>query len=145
MGYGTMNRKTNIPAFLDLSPTNGINLDENVAATHFVGLSHDGAMSLIETNPILYQEDFMWMGSIGFAYYFPDLVRVVIKEGTTDSVLAQAFAVICKFRVDAILDHNLTQLALQTLDLLLKSEMEPIPKTESLRELIREARRLLKM
>jgi hypothetical protein len=60
-----------LPTFADLSPTQGRNLDEKVAVEHFLGKTQVEAECFFRENALYYQEDLMWMGDKGFAFYFP--------------------------------------------------------------------------
>lgn len=48
-------------------------LDEVCAWEHFGGLTLDEAKKRFAENPLYYQEDFMFMGTNAFRYYFPVL------------------------------------------------------------------------
>lgn len=63
------------------------NLDEVCAWEHFGGLTLDEAKSRFAENPLYYQEDFMFMGTNAFLFYFPVLnyyLRSVPNEETAD-------------------------------------------------------------
>lgn len=47
------------------------NLDQVRAWRNFGGLTLEEAKAQFAENPIYYQEDFMWMGTNAFAFYFP--------------------------------------------------------------------------
>ena len=49
------------------------NLDEVCAWEHFGGLTLDQAKARFAENALYYQEDFMFMGTKAFLYYFPVL------------------------------------------------------------------------
>src|SRR5687767_9278711 len=59
-------------------------LDAKTAWEHFGGLSLAEAYELFIDNPVNYQEDFMWMGTVAFAYYFPVLDRYLREVVPTD-------------------------------------------------------------
>ena len=48
-------------------------LDAMCAWEHFGGLTLDAAKTLFAENPLYYQEDFMFMGTNAFLFYFPVL------------------------------------------------------------------------
>jgi hypothetical protein len=61
-----------LPSRLDFDPFGG-DLDARCAWNNFGGLSLKKAYDLFLTNPLRYQEDFMFMGGQAFDYYFPVL------------------------------------------------------------------------
>src|SRR5436189_5968418 len=63
-----------LPTEADFDPYGG-NLDAHTAWKHFGGLSIPQAYDLFVTNPLRYQEDFMFMGSRAFEYYLPVIDR----------------------------------------------------------------------
>lgn len=63
-------------------------LDEVAAWTRFGGLTLDQAKAKFAENPSGYSEDFMWMGTSAFAFYFPvldDYLRSVPDEDEPES------------------------------------------------------------
>jgi len=71
-------------------------LDQKSAWKRFGGLNRVEAFQRFIENPICYQEDFMWMGSKAFAYYFPVIERFLIEfELGTDNDDAQAWILGC--------------------------------------------------
>ena len=78
----------NIPTFLDISPTNGLCLDEKAAARHFFGKSITDAAKMISENPIYYTEYFKYMGPVGFNYYLNALlIYLNSKNNSFDDIL----------------------------------------------------------
>ncbi len=63
-----------LPTEADFDPSGGC-LDAHAAWKHFGGLSLPQAYDLFVTNPLRYQEDFMFMGSRAFEYYLPVIDR----------------------------------------------------------------------
>jgi hypothetical protein len=61
----------------------GDSLDARAAWRHFGGLSLQQVYELFQTNPLEYQEDFMFMGSRAFEYYFPVVDRY-LREAVPD-------------------------------------------------------------
>jgi hypothetical protein len=59
-----------LPTERDFDPWHG-NLDAQCAWRHFGGLTLDQAHARFRENPLGYQEDFMFMGPVAFAFYFP--------------------------------------------------------------------------
>ncbi len=62
-------------------------LDQNCAWEHFGGLTLDEAKMRFAENPLHYQEDFMFMGTNAFLYYFPvldDYLRSAPDEENDD-------------------------------------------------------------
>ena len=54
---------------LDISPSNGLDLDERSALEHFYGKNQEDAVALFEENFGYYTEDLTYMGSKAFFYY----------------------------------------------------------------------------
>lgn len=63
-----------IPTFEEISPTNGLDLDEKSAAEHFFGKSQEEAAALFMDNAAHYEGYLLHMGGVAFAYYFPALL-----------------------------------------------------------------------
>jgi len=62
-------------------------LDERVACKHFLGKTVDEAFDLFMENALHYQEDLMFMGTVGFQFYVPALVRYIdLEVGDADAV-----------------------------------------------------------
>jgi hypothetical protein len=59
-----------LPDERDFDPS-GHGLDEQHAWRNFGGLTLEEAHRKFRECPEVYQEDFMWMGGVAFAYYFP--------------------------------------------------------------------------
>lgn len=75
-----------LPSESDFDPYNG-DLDARSAWSHFGGLSLEDAYVKFWEAPETYQEDFMFMGSNAFAYYFPvidEYLRSVNPSGEGD-------------------------------------------------------------
>jgi len=62
----------------------GSGLDERSAWREFGGLSLDQAYQHFLENPLSYQEDFMFMGTIAFLYYFPVIERYLYSVRAED-------------------------------------------------------------
>ena len=75
-------RSAPLPSETDFDPFGG-DLDAQYAWKNFGGLTLKQAYDLFLTNPIHYQEDFMFMGGAAFDYYFPVIDRY-IREVTGD-------------------------------------------------------------
>lgn len=54
---------------LDISPSNGLNLDERSALEHFFGKNQEDAVALFEENFGYYTEELAYMGNNAFFYY----------------------------------------------------------------------------
>lgn len=54
---------------LDISPSNGLDLDEKYALEHFFGKNQEDAVALFEENFGYYTEDLTCMGNKAFFYY----------------------------------------------------------------------------
>ena len=65
---------TPLPSRQDFDPHGG-DLDAKAAWQNFRGLGLDEAYEKFRSAPEVYQEDFMFMGTRAFAYYFPVIDR----------------------------------------------------------------------
>ena len=91
----------NLPSFADLSPTQGENLDEKLAAEHFLGKSASQAETLFRENAIHYAGDLIWMGDKAFAFYFPAFSRFLESthaDGDADAL--NSLASVIAFRAE---------------------------------------------
>jgi len=70
--------RTSLPKEHDFDPWNGC-LDAQCAWKNFGGLSLEEAHARFRENPIYYQEDFMFMGGVAFAYYFPVIESYLLE------------------------------------------------------------------
>jgi hypothetical protein len=92
---------SNIPSFVDLSPSQGENLDEKLAAEHFLGKTVSEAEDLFQENAIHYAGDLMWMGDKAFACYFPAFSRFLeSSHADGDADVLNSLASIIAFRVE---------------------------------------------
>ncbi|WP_146534578.1 hypothetical protein [Rubripirellula reticaptiva] len=71
-----------LPREPDFNP-NGNDLDAACAWRNFGGLTLTDAIARFQENPLYYQEDFMFMGTDAFHYYFPVLDTYL--RGTPDA------------------------------------------------------------
>lgn len=93
--------RNNLPAFRDLSPSLGENLDEKLAAEHFLGKTLREAENLFRENAIHYAGDLMWMGDAAFAFYFMAFSRYLkSSHADGDSDALNSLASIIAFRVE---------------------------------------------
>lgn len=60
-----------LPTLLDISPSNCLDLDERCAVENFLGRTLNEAEELFGDKPHYYTEDLLWMGDVGFVFYFP--------------------------------------------------------------------------
>jgi hypothetical protein len=67
-----------LPTERDFDPT-GNGLDEQWAWKYFGGLTLEEANTKFRENPFVYQEAFMFMGGMAFAFYFP-IVDSFLRE-----------------------------------------------------------------
>ena len=72
-----------LPTESDFDPFAG-DLDAQCAWRNFGELSLKQAYDLFITNPLCYQEDFMFMGGTAFDYYFPVIDRYIQKVAGTE-------------------------------------------------------------
>lgn len=70
-----------LPSVLDISPSNGMDLDERTALKHFHGLTQEQATALLRENPLHYLEDFFYMGPVAFAFYVPAVLALITEGG----------------------------------------------------------------
>jgi len=79
-----------LPTAKEISPTLGIDLDEQCALEHFCGLDRLSAIKMFceYTNRLhIYMVDFVHMGDVGFSYYLPAFVNYLSE--LPDSRLAE--------------------------------------------------------
>ena len=67
-----------LPIKRDFDP-HGCGMDEHWAWRNFGGLTLKDACEKFETAPEIYQEDFMFMGTKAFVFYFPVIDRFLRK------------------------------------------------------------------
>ena len=73
-----MKPATTLPTQKDISPTEGLDLDEQCALEHFYGLDQSTALKMFRDDADylhVYLADFVHMGDAGFSYYLPALVQ----------------------------------------------------------------------
>ena len=67
-----------LPTEKDISPTEGLDLDEQCALKHFYGLDQSAALQMFRNDADflhVYLADFVHMGDTAFDYYLPALVQ----------------------------------------------------------------------
>ncbi len=69
-----------IPSKYDISPTEGLQLDEQNALLHFYGKTAAEALAMYAENPIHYEEDILFMGWNAFAYYIDTPYTILLQE-----------------------------------------------------------------
>jgi hypothetical protein len=80
-------------------------LDERNACQNFLGKSVEQAEALFRENGVVYQEDLMWMGPVGFRFYVEAIVRYLESEAAAgDSDIVSCFAALLEFRLEE--DHG---------------------------------------
>ncbi len=67
------------PSRKEISPTNGLDLDERTALEHFDGLDYRQALNLFRENFDYYIDDLHWMGIDAFLYYLKSL-NIYLEE-----------------------------------------------------------------
>jgi hypothetical protein len=78
---------TPLPTRLQISPTNGEQLDERTALENFLGKSRTDAARMLfdaDASNLRYIEDFVHMGIEGFRYYFPTVETYLRDERSND-------------------------------------------------------------
>lgn len=65
---------------LDISPTDGLDLDERFALEHFLGKNQEEAAALLSLDFSYYMEDLSHMGEKAFLYYL-GAVRLYLERG----------------------------------------------------------------
>lgn len=90
-----------IPTFEDISPTKGLDLDENYAVENFLGKSVEQAQELFTENDIHYAEDLMCMGENAFTFYFPAFANhLKSNDPNLSDASLQSLVGIVKHRVE---------------------------------------------
>lgn len=83
-----------LPNFYDISPTQGIDLDERCAIQHFLGKTREEVLLMIQDDMINYEEDFACMGVLAFCYYMPSILQVIKNINPDDERLEEAIAAV---------------------------------------------------
>lgn len=90
-----------LPTLLDISPTNGLDLNEKEAVSHFFGKTLCEAVALFHENSIYYLDDLRSMGDKAFAFYLPafcDYLQSVDVEKNSDDL--NHFIGLIEFRLE---------------------------------------------
>ena len=74
-----------VPTKNEISPSNGIDLDERVALSHFYGMHYNQAVKLFEENFTYYINDLLWMGETAFFYYLKSIEIYISKNISEDT------------------------------------------------------------
>ena len=77
-----MKIEANIPSIKDISPTGGVDLDDNCALDHFYGFDQAAALKMFRDDSDflhIYMADFVHMGDVGFSYYLPAFVAYIAE------------------------------------------------------------------
>ena len=78
-----------IPTEKDISPTNGLNLDEKCALEHFLGLDRQSAIQMLRDNAEslhVYLGDYVFMGRSAYDYYLPVLFQYLDELSDEDYI-----------------------------------------------------------
>ncbi|MFM1802113.1 MAG: hypothetical protein RJA81_1465 [Planctomycetota bacterium] len=76
-------------------------LDERCAVKHFFGKSLEEAKSLFQENFLYFQEDLMFMGPVGFAYYVQAAIEYLLSDAADgDADAANTFYGLIRFRFE---------------------------------------------
>lgn len=87
-----------LPSWSDF--TTGSSPDEVSAAEHFCGKTIAEAYQLIKSNPTQALDDFLWIDSVAFRYYFPAIVRYFHAEDLRQEEYLYAYlASLVRFRI----------------------------------------------
>ncbi len=86
--------RAGVPTARDISPTDGVDLDEQYALKHFLGRDVEGALELLREDFLCYHEDLMFMGRRGFEYYLPALLSYM-QELTADDFVDEEDLAFC--------------------------------------------------
>lgn len=88
-----------LPSEREINPHPGC-LDGEHAAKIFLGKTLEEAEGLFEDNGLLRQENLMWMGPIGFVFYFPAALRYLKSPMSAgDSDFASSMTGLLEWRV----------------------------------------------
>lgn len=93
-----------LPSEHDFDPFGGC-LDAQSAWRHFGGLTRTQANERFQENPLRYQEDFMFMGGVAFAYYYPVIERFLCDARVADECVDRqawilAWGIMIQFRTN---------------------------------------------
>lgn len=88
-----------LPSEREINPAPGC-LDGEYAVKMFLGRTLNEAEKLFQENGLCRQEDLMWMGPVGFVFYFPAALRYLkSSESSGDSDFASSMVSLLEFRV----------------------------------------------
>lgn len=87
-----------LPTYKDISPTDGLNLDEALAAENFQGLSVVDAAVMISDNPSYYLNDFYHMGERGFCFYLSS-IELCVSDVGVGRIFIERFEEIVNYRI----------------------------------------------
>lgn len=96
----------------DISPTNGLDLDERVALEHFYGKDQEEAVALFEENFGYYAEDLPYMGHEAFLYYIGSVRSYLERhedEFDPSDYVSTAYDLLCVFECRRILSPSWQQ------------------------------------
>lgn len=91
-----------LPTKLQISPTDGLDLDERCALAHFLGKTADAAAAMYFAPANLqYIEDFEHMGADGLAFYFPTVAPYLRDPRSIgDADFAGGLVTVVEMRLD---------------------------------------------
>jgi hypothetical protein len=73
-----------LPTAKEINPFD--DLDGRAAEKNLLGKSVAQVVVMLESNPLYYVADFMWIGPRAFAFYFPSVVTVAEKYADADFI-----------------------------------------------------------
>ncbi|MBK1832424.1 hypothetical protein [Roseibacillus ishigakijimensis] len=99
------------PSFKELTPTDGRDLDEKIAAEHFFGKSIPESYEMFLSNPDYFLNDFLHLGKEGFLFY-AEIIVLYLRECVDgyDDVFIDFFKYIVKSRGDDLRGTKLLSL-----------------------------------
>lgn len=109
--------------YRDISPTNGIDLDEKCAADHFFGLTIDQSYEIFVEHPEYYLNDFLYMGDKGFGHYLPIIAKHILnnpKFWIEQHPQLELLLEIIKQRRNVIIKYNIEHLISSSLSEIMK-------------------------
>ncbi len=101
-----------LPSRDDFDPGEGC-LDALTAWQNFGGLIRTEAFDKFCSSPAVYQEDFMFMGTVAFAFYFPIVERYVFQASADDDGEVEAIWILAHCIIQQLsypTDHHVLDL-----------------------------------
>jgi hypothetical protein len=89
-----------LPTRLQISPTNGLDLDEEIALRDFYGKDLSEAEGMIRNHPEYHTDSLLHMGDIAFNFYFRSFLKYLESEESRDDLTLFTFFTLIENRLE---------------------------------------------